>query len=110
VLSCSALEGLGLEAIWEAVLAHHEALKLAGALTAKRAAQARAWLWSEITEGLLRALRESPLIATLAKQSEAEVSAGAISPSAAARRLLAAFLGDRPPGGGTKTSRRRPAT
>jgi LAO/AO transport system kinase len=98
VLTCSALAGQGMAEIWEAVVAHRKALeaaKTAGGdeLTDKRARQAKTWLWREVNESLLVALRAHPAVAARLPALEAEVTAGSLSPTVAARRLLAAFLG-----------------
>jgi hypothetical protein len=51
-------------------------------------------LWSEIGEALLERLRASPRIADHLSAIEAAVTSGSEAPSVAARRLLAAFLGE----------------
>ncbi len=89
----SALRGEGLEAIWEAVEAHRKALDESGELARLRAGQARAWLWTEIREGLFAALKSHPQAARLIPALEAAVEAGETTPTAAARRLLALVLG-----------------
>ncbi|MFQ5775907.1 MAG: methylmalonyl Co-A mutase-associated GTPase MeaB [Kiloniellaceae bacterium] len=96
VLKCSALTGGGIAEVWEAVGRFREAMSQSGALEAKRAAQAGAWMWSEVSETLLAALRAHPEVAGQLPALEAEVRKGAITPTAAAERLLAAFLGGGP--------------
>ncbi|MGD9536553.1 MAG: methylmalonyl Co-A mutase-associated GTPase MeaB [Alphaproteobacteria bacterium] len=96
VMACSALEGRGLEAIWQAVLEHHTALSKPSALAEKRADQARAWLWSEVQDGLIAALEDEPRIAALAASLESAAEAGRALPPAAAREIVNAFL-HRPP-------------
>jgi LAO/AO transport system kinase len=92
VLACSAREKTGIEAVWEAVDAYSKALGEAG-LTARRANQARAWMWSEINERLLAAFRDDPDVAARVAACEDEVAAGRMTPGHAARTLLAQFLG-----------------
>ena len=65
-----------------------------GARAAKRAAQAGAWMWSEIRDGLLRRFRGHPGVETALDALEAEVRAGRTTPTAAARRLIQLFLGE----------------
>ena len=101
VLTSSALEGSGMAEVWDAVLTHRRALEAAApgapdALAAKRARQAKAWMWREVNESLLAALKGHPAVAARLPALEAEVAAGTTSPTAAARRLLAAFRGDEP--------------
>lgn len=88
VLACSALENRGIDEIWEAVLAYRDALEPAGALKSRRADQARAWMWSEISDGLLDKVRRDEACKSLIKDLEADVSDGTASPSAAAQQVL----------------------
>jgi LAO/AO transport system kinase len=60
----------------------------------RRAEQARAALWSEIGDGLLKHFRAAPTVAQRLAAVEAEVMAGVRTPAATARELLAAFLGE----------------
>jgi LAO/AO transport system kinase len=90
VLSCSARTGTGVDEVWGAVLDHRGTLERTGALRHLRAGQARAWLWSEVREGLLTGLRADPAVRSLAPALEAEVVAGELPPPAAARELLEA--------------------
>jgi LAO/AO transport system kinase len=64
-----------------------------GALAAKRAEQARAWMWSEVSETLVAALSARPEVARQLAGLEDQVRAGTITPAAAAARLLEAFRG-----------------
>ena len=94
VLKCSAHEGSGIAEIWTAVGDFRAAMeKRSGGLAAKRALQARAWLWRELNESLAAALTADPRVAAQLPDLEDAVAAGTMAPSAAARRLLAAFLG-----------------
>ena len=100
VLKCSALTGAGVAEVWETVGRFQNAIAADGALAAKRADQARAWMWSEVSESLLASLRNHSGVQRLLPGLESEVRAGRITPAAAARRLLAAFQGadtDDPP-------------
>jgi LAO/AO transport system kinase len=91
VVTCSALEGTGVADVWAAVEEFRAAC--ADAWPGRRAEQAREWLWSEINESLTDALRADPAVADLTRRLEAEVAAGTTTPTAAARAILAAFLG-----------------
>jgi LAO/AO transport system kinase len=91
VLRCSALAGNGIGDVWAAVDEHRRVTAASGDLERRRAEQARAWMWSEVTETLLDELRRAPEIAALAETLEREVADGRISATAAAQRLLAAF-------------------
>ncbi|MET1002144.1 MAG: methylmalonyl Co-A mutase-associated GTPase MeaB [Acidimicrobiia bacterium] len=88
VLTCSALTGEGIGAVWEAVAARAEERRASGEQTRRRAEQARAWMWSEVSDTLLEQFRADPRVATEVEALEADVTAGIVSPAAAARRLL----------------------
>jgi len=83
----SALEGHGLDEVWASIERYRATLGSKG-LAARRAEQARAWMWSEVSETLLADLRQDPRTAALADKLEGEVAAGRLAPSGAARRLL----------------------
>lgn len=90
----SALKREGLEAIWEAVGQHREAMSAGGELDRVRAAQATSWMWTEVREGLFAALKANREAARLIPALEADVESGRTTPTAAARRLLAVVLGE----------------
>jgi LAO/AO transport system kinase len=92
VRAISALEGTGVREVWDEVAEFRAALEQTGAWSRRRAEQARTALWSEIGEGLLEHFRAAPAVARRLAGLEAEVMAGARTPTAAARALLAAFL------------------
>lgn len=88
----SALLGEGIDRVWSAIEAHEAMLASSGALLARRAEQARDWMWSEVNDGLLDALAADPEIGAEMHTLEADVRAGVISPTAAAQRILRRFL------------------
>ena len=92
VATCSALTGKGIGEAWQWGETFRAAMASAGATDARRAAQARAWMWSEIREDLTETLKSSPGVAEVLPALEADVGAGKITPAAAARKLLDAFL------------------
>ena len=89
-LTCSALTGAGVPEVWQAVTEFHVAL--ADELPALRAEQNRAWMWSEVTGSLLESLHADSDVAGLAERLEHEVGAGVLTPAAAARLVVEAFL------------------
>ena len=93
VLSCSAQERRGIDAVWTAAGAFQVVMGEAGALAPKRAAQARDWMWSEVEETLTEAFRAHPAVAGRLPALEEAVAAGRIAPSAAALELLGLFRG-----------------
>jgi len=94
VLKCSALLGEGIEAVWETVLKHRQVMEASGARAAKRAAQAGAWMWAEIADGLMRRFKAHPEVARELEALERQVRAGRTTPTAAAGRLVGLFSRD----------------
>lgn len=91
VLTCSALERRGIGDVWQGVSAHQDALRAGGELGRRREHQARHWMWSEVSENLIAALRDEPGVAALIPKLEDAVGAGRTTPGAAAQVLLDAF-------------------
>ncbi len=95
VLRCSALRNTGVDAVWERAQAFAATLQQAGAFDAQRRAQAKAWLWHELSDSLIEALKADPSVAAQLEMLEAKVSAGKIATTTAARQLLTGFLSSR---------------
>ncbi len=93
VRAVSALAGTGIDEIWDDVAHFRAALEAAGLWSQRRRQQARAAMWAEIDSSLGERFRATPAVASRLAAIEAEVIAGARTPTAAARILLAAFLG-----------------
>jgi LAO/AO transport system kinase len=91
VILTSVLTGRGIAEAWEAVQEHQRALTAAGALEVQRAAQTRAWMWTEIREGLVAALEADEAVRARLQDIEGRVDAGRLTPAAAAREVLALF-------------------
>jgi LAO/AO transport system kinase len=91
VLKGSAAAGEGIEAVWESVEAHREAMEASGERQARRRDQARAWMWSLVEEGLRSAFRTDPVVAAEIPRAERDVEELKATPAAAARALLEAF-------------------
>jgi len=89
----SALQGEGVQKIWQTVEEYRQALGDAGEIESRRAAQARAWMWSETADSLLGELKENEAVKALVDQLEADVTAGRIPATVAAKQLVEAFLG-----------------
>ena len=89
----SALLGEGIDRVWSSIEAHEAMLAASGALDARRAEQARDWMWSEVNDGLVDALASDPAVAAEMRALEADVQTGTVSPTAAAQRILRRFLG-----------------
>lgn len=92
VLACSALNGIGVSEVWDAVTSFRAAVDADGELAEARSAQATAWLWSEIGDTLIERFRSDPAVANRLQSVEEDVAAGRIAPGRAATALLDAFL------------------
>jgi LAO/AO transport system kinase len=95
VRTCSARDGVGISDVWELVLQHRSVLEASGELMTRRAAQARDWMWSEVSENLLATLQSDPGVRDQIPLLEAAASEGRIPPTIAARQLLDLFLARR---------------
>jgi LAO/AO transport system kinase len=91
VLTCSALYGEGVEAVWDAVERRHARLTSSGELAERRRRRSLRWLWDLVEDGLRRALRSHPAVTAIRDELEREVQAGITPASSAARRVLEAF-------------------
>jgi LAO/AO transport system kinase len=92
VLLSSALANTGIAEVWTAVEAYRAAVTKGGALQRRRGDQARAWMWSEISEALLIQLREHEGVRAELKKLEQAVTEGRMTPGAAADRAIDVFL------------------
>ena len=92
VETCSAIKGIGIPEIWTTIGRYRAALGESGEIAARRAEQARAWMWSEVGETLVAALRQHPAVRSSLAELEARVTRGALPPTAAARTLIETFL------------------
>ena len=91
VLTCSAVTGSGIDALWGALGTARTRLGGEG-VAALRARQNVAWMWSEVTDTLLDRLRDHPEVRRLVPELEQAVADGETGAAAAAHRLLDAFL------------------
>jgi LAO/AO transport system kinase len=92
VLKVSALYRRGLDAVWQDIN-RFRATMGDQRLAEKRSRQARAWMWNEIEEGLIAALRSHPEVARRLEELEVKVAAGTLTPTAAAKTILEDFRG-----------------
>ncbi|MDX2265237.1 MAG: methylmalonyl Co-A mutase-associated GTPase MeaB [Hyphomicrobiales bacterium] len=89
VVMISGLRNIGLDALWEQVLAHRAALEAAGEFAAKRRAQGVRWMHAMIEERMRAALRAEPRAAARLAELEREVREGRAMPVAAAEEIIA---------------------
>ena len=91
VLAVSAIEGTGLDQVWEQVQAYYRVLTDSGELADRRADQQVRWMWAMVEDRLRDRLRASPEVASLANLLEQQMAAGQLAPAAAADQILTAF-------------------
>ncbi|MDM0034072.1 methylmalonyl Co-A mutase-associated GTPase MeaB [Variovorax sp. J22P271] len=93
VIQLSALLGTGVDAFWAAVLQFKSLQAANGRFASRREKQALAWMWERIDAGLKQAFRQHPQVREMLPHAVAQVAAGKLPPSTAARQLLAAQAG-----------------
>jgi LAO/AO transport system kinase len=90
VLLASAATGEGIAEFWRAVERFRE-LAAGGRLAARRREQDQAWMWERIDAGLKARFRSHPAVRAALPECSAQVRAGRLAASVAARRLLELF-------------------
>jgi LAO/AO transport system kinase len=88
VLTCSGLEGLGVDRVWATVEAHRAALTATGELADKRSQQQVDWMWSMVHERLIALVHGDADIRAVAQRLERAVRAGELPATTAADDLL----------------------
>jgi len=89
VLTCSAVNGIGIDEVWSAIERHGEVMKEAGLLESRRVRQQIAWMWAAVEEHLISDFRRRESVQAEAAHLEEQIAAGQITATAAARALLA---------------------
>jgi LAO/AO transport system kinase len=88
VLTMSALEGTGLEELWETVERHREVLREAGEFEARRRAQQVDWTWQMVRDTVLDRVLSNPAVRKARAEVERQVLAGELTPAMAAQQIL----------------------
>ncbi len=88
VLRLSAWKGTGLDEFWTAVQRFRDLQLRSGRAAQRRQAQDSAWMWERIDAGLRQHFRAHPAVRAALPAVTAEVLAGKMAASVAARRLL----------------------
>ena len=89
VLTISAQENRGLDALWEKIIEHREAMTASGVFAARRGAQAVGWMRDLLQERLLSALAADARVAARLAELEGEVRSGRRTPALAVAELVA---------------------
>src|SRR5580700_2283042 len=87
VITCSALNGTGIEALWAHVLDHRQKLTASGELAALRGEQQVKWMWTMLEERLFAPLRSDRTLKAALPRIEAEVAAGRLAPANAVEEI-----------------------
>jgi LAO/AO transport system kinase len=90
VLTCSGLEGSGVDEVWERVLSHRSFLGSEG-LATKRAEQQLDFTWALVRDELDQRLRRSPGVRSIRDDVRLALLAGELTAPLAADRLIAAY-------------------
>ncbi|MCW5650593.1 MAG: methylmalonyl Co-A mutase-associated GTPase MeaB [Ramlibacter sp.] len=93
VIQLSALLGTGVDTFWTAVTDFKQLQTASGKLAARRQQQALAWMWERIDAGLKQEFRQHPAVRELLPHTLADVAAGRLPASTAARNMLLARAG-----------------
>ncbi len=88
VLTMSALEGAGLEELWETIERHRQVLTDAGEFEARRRAQQVAWTWQMVKDTVLDRVLSNPAVRKARAEVERRVLTGELTPALAAQQIL----------------------
>jgi LAO/AO transport system kinase len=88
VLTMSAIEGMGLQALWDTVLRHRDVLTDAGEFETKRRQQQVDWMWSMVRESVLDRVLSNPAVKDIRAEVERQVRDGALTAALGAQRIL----------------------
>jgi LAO/AO transport system kinase len=91
VLTCSALDGQGVDRVWAALEQRQAWLAKNGKLAERRLRQNLDWMWSEVEDQLRQAVRSHAAVRSVREKLEQQVLTGTLPAAAAARRSVAAF-------------------
>ncbi|GAB3199331.1 methylmalonyl Co-A mutase-associated GTPase MeaB [Nocardioides hungaricus] len=93
VVTCSGLEDVGVDDVWDRVLAHRDHLGTDG-LASKRARQQLDFAWALVRDELDQRLRRSAGVKAIRAEVRAAVLSGELPATVAADRILAAYDAD----------------
>jgi GTPase len=108
VIIVSALENSGMDTVWSIVQDHRA--RLGAELERKRRAQQHMWFWSMVDDGVKRHFLDRPDVQSRLPELEGAVASAKLTPTEAARRLLALLDADGSRGVRSAKSRRRART
>ncbi len=88
VLTMSALEGTGLEELWQTVERHRDVLTESGDFEARRRAQQVDWTWQLVRDTVLDRVLSNPAVRKARADVERQVLTGELTPALAAQQIL----------------------
>ncbi|WP_292976093.1 methylmalonyl Co-A mutase-associated GTPase MeaB [Mycobacterium sp.] len=88
VLTMSALEGTGLDELWDTVERHRDTLTEAGDFEARRRAQQVDWTWQMVRDTVLDRVMSNPAVRKSRADVERQVLTGELTPALAAQQIL----------------------
>jgi LAO/AO transport system kinase len=88
ILTMSALEGAGLEELWDTVERHRDVLTEAGDFEARRRAQQVDWTWQMVRDTVLDRVMSNPTVRKARADIEHQVLTGELTPALAAQQIL----------------------
>ena len=88
VLTMSAIEGTGLQDLWDTVLRHRGVLIDAGEFETKRRRQQVDWMWSMVRETVLDRVLSHPTVKGIRAEVERQVRDGELTAALGAQRIL----------------------
>jgi LAO/AO transport system kinase len=91
VLTCSALENVGLDEVWARIERHRAMLESTGELDRRRRDQQVGWTWNLVHDQLLTRLHADPRVRAIVPELERRVRDGSIPATTAAEEILDAF-------------------
>lgn len=90
VLTASALNNEGIEAVWQTVVKHHTRFRETGRLESQRQQQNLHWLWTLVDARLHKLVYDHPQVQAIRGELEQKVVSSQMPAEAAARRILEA--------------------
>ena len=88
VLTMSALEGTGLDELWQTVERHRDVLTESGDFEARRRAQQVDWTWQLVRDTVLDRVLSNPAVRKARADVERQVLTGELTPALAAQQIL----------------------
>jgi len=89
VVTVSALEAQGMDTVWTIIEDHRARLSASGELQRRRREQQQKWFWSMVDDGVKQHFLARADVQSTLPELEAAVSGDQLTPTEAARRLLA---------------------